>query len=223
MGKRRIGIFGGSFDPPTKGHLHIAEHLLDSDVVDEVMFVPAYKSYHGKTYGATPKQRIDMLVLLCESSKYSKTGKLSISDFEIIHKLTGGTYEYVSKFFDSIESRDDREDYEFYFIIGMDNAIAITMDIKWRELMDMIPFIVVDRYIVTYDDDNAWFDSEPHQYVHIDDSHKTTSSSEIRRSMKNFEKENIGFSKSFFHMCDANVFAYMLNYELYMTEGVKID
>jgi len=45
MSKTRIGIFGGSFDPPTKGHLHIAEHLLDSDVVDEVMFVPAYKSY----------------------------------------------------------------------------------------------------------------------------------------------------------------------------------
>ena len=82
--------------------------------------------------------------------------------------------------------------------------------------MDMIPFIAVDRYSATYDDDNAWFDSEPHQYVHIDDSHKTTSSSEIRRSMKNFEKENIGFSKSFFNMCDANVFAYMLNHELYM-------
>ena len=223
MSKTRIGIFGGSFDPPTKGHLHIAEHLLDSDVVDEVMFVPAYKSYHGKKYGATSQQRIDMLELLCDSSKYGgDMGALSISDFEITNKLTGGTYEYISKFFDSIKSRDDRDEYEFYFIIGMDNAMVIDTYIKSDDLLNMIPFIVVDRDSVRYhQDSNLWFNSEPHKYVPIDDIHKNTSSSEIRKSMKNFENENIGFSKSFFHMCDVVVFAYMLNYELYMTERLK--
>ena len=58
---KRIGLFGGSFDPPHQGHLEIAESLIRKDIVDQVYFVPAYVSYHNKKYVASAEQRFDMV------------------------------------------------------------------------------------------------------------------------------------------------------------------
>jgi nicotinate-nucleotide adenylyltransferase len=38
---RRIGVFGGTFDPPHVGHLVIAEHAVTQLGLDRVLFVPA--------------------------------------------------------------------------------------------------------------------------------------------------------------------------------------
>ena len=42
---RRIGLFGGSFNPPHLGHLHIAEVLHDALALDEVFLIPAKKDF----------------------------------------------------------------------------------------------------------------------------------------------------------------------------------
>ncbi|TMQ71791.1 MAG: nicotinate-nucleotide adenylyltransferase [Candidatus Eisenbacteria bacterium] len=48
---RRIGLFGGTFDPPHLGHLALAEHARDRLRLDEVRFVPAGQPPHKR--GAT--------------------------------------------------------------------------------------------------------------------------------------------------------------------------
>lgn len=210
MSKIRVGLYGGSFDPPTKGHLSVADELLDKGVLDEVIFVPAYKSYHGKDYNATPQQRRDMLELLIDTS-HTNT-KLSISMFEVDNELTGGTYEYVSKFLDHVSTRDDRDDYEFYFIMGTDNANVIETFIKWKKMIRLIPCITVDRY----DEPpigNEWYVDYPHQYFALSGDHMGTSSSDIRYMLS--EMTNYGLDSEFFDMCSLHVFAYILNYELY--------
>lgn len=214
MNKIRIGLYGGSFDPPTKGHLSVANELLDNGVLDEIIFVPAYKSYHGKDYNATPQQRIEMLELLLDISR--NNDKLSISDFEIKNEMTGGTYEYVSKFLESVSQRDDRDEYEFYFIMGMDNANVIEKFIEWKELIRLIPFVIVDRYgddPIDYD----WFMQYPHKHFSLSGNHMTTSSSKVREMLK--EMTDYGLESEFFDMCSLNVFAYILNYELYEVEN----
>jgi nicotinate-nucleotide adenylyltransferase len=39
--KRRLGVFGGTFDPPHVGHLALAEWALEQLELDRVLFVPA--------------------------------------------------------------------------------------------------------------------------------------------------------------------------------------
>jgi nicotinate-nucleotide adenylyltransferase len=41
---KKIGFFGGSFDPIHLGHLNLAVQLLESGAVDEILFCPAYCS-----------------------------------------------------------------------------------------------------------------------------------------------------------------------------------
>ena len=44
--RRRIGVFGGSFDPPHAGHLHAARAAREAFGLDEVRFVPAARPPH---------------------------------------------------------------------------------------------------------------------------------------------------------------------------------
>ena len=41
---RRIGIFGGSFNPIHNGHLHLAKTAMEQFSLDHVLFMPTYIS-----------------------------------------------------------------------------------------------------------------------------------------------------------------------------------
>jgi nicotinate-nucleotide adenylyltransferase len=51
---RRIGLFGGTFDPPHLGHLALAEHARDLLRLDEVRFIPAGQPPHKRGVRITP-------------------------------------------------------------------------------------------------------------------------------------------------------------------------
>src|SRR5258705_147180 len=51
---RRIGLFGGTFDPPHLGHLALAEHARDRLRLDEVRFIPAGQPPHKRGVRITP-------------------------------------------------------------------------------------------------------------------------------------------------------------------------
>jgi nicotinate-nucleotide adenylyltransferase len=51
---RRIGLFGGTFDPPHLGHLALAEHARDRLRLDEVRFIPAGQPPHKRGQRITP-------------------------------------------------------------------------------------------------------------------------------------------------------------------------
>ena len=48
MKMRRIGIFGGTFNPPHTGHLIVAESVCELLKLDKLFFVPSYISPHKK-------------------------------------------------------------------------------------------------------------------------------------------------------------------------------
>lgn len=61
---RRVGIFGGTFDPVHLGHLVLAEQCREQGRLDEVWFVPSARPPHKLGRPLTPfGQRIEMLSL----------------------------------------------------------------------------------------------------------------------------------------------------------------
>ena len=66
LAAERLGWFGGSFDPPHRGHLHVARTAMVSAGLDHVVWVPAAVSPH-KTSGRGPAPgavRAELLELL---------------------------------------------------------------------------------------------------------------------------------------------------------------
>jgi nicotinate-nucleotide adenylyltransferase len=60
----RIGIFGGTFDPPHYGHLIVAEQAREQAALDQVWFIPSARPPHKVERQITPfDRRAEMLSL----------------------------------------------------------------------------------------------------------------------------------------------------------------
>lgn len=58
---KRIGILGGTFDPPHYGHLILAELAADSLALDRVLFVPAADPPHKGALRSSAEHRVAMV------------------------------------------------------------------------------------------------------------------------------------------------------------------
>jgi nicotinate-nucleotide adenylyltransferase len=60
----RLGVLGGTFDPPHVGHLLAASDACEALSLDKLLFVPAkVPPYKARTVQASPEQRLCMLEL----------------------------------------------------------------------------------------------------------------------------------------------------------------
>ncbi len=116
---KKIGIFGGSFDPIHKGHLAIAKAAYEDFSLDEVWFIPAGHSPNKKEADMTSAEvRFEMTTLAIKDSPYFKA-----SDFEMRAEGTSYTYLTLTRL------KELHPNTEFYFIMGADSLDYFE---KWR-------------------------------------------------------------------------------------------
>lgn len=76
---KRLGVFGGTFDPIHCGHMVLADQLREAFSLDRVMFVPANRSPHKPGYRpAAAKHRLKMVELAVRGCR-----SFTVSDLEI--------------------------------------------------------------------------------------------------------------------------------------------
>ena len=129
----KIGIFGGSFNPPHKMHVHIAKKLINKHYVDKVIFVPTGSKYKYKNNLLPDKYRFDMLQLIV-----NKDVNLSVSDFELKDNVVY-TYQTLNYF------KDKNECAEIYFICGADNLSYIDEWMNGEDILRNYKILVVER------------------------------------------------------------------------------
>jgi|SRR5690625_1371480 len=165
---RKIGLFGGTFDPPHIGHLNIAKHVLTELSLDEIWFIPTYEPPHKQKASASPKQRLDMLKLLIDG----------YNDFHITtieYDMKGKSYTI-----DTIKQiKNDFPTDQFYFIIGGDMVDYLPNWYKIDELMTLIEFVGIERKGFQINDESNI------TIVEMDEIN--VSSTEIRNQIKNNE------------------------------------
>ena len=60
-GKKRVGVFGGTFDPVHAGHLAVARQAASEVLLDQIIFIPAADPPHKTETAASYKHRVAML------------------------------------------------------------------------------------------------------------------------------------------------------------------
>ena len=135
-GPRRIGIFGGTFDPPHVGHLIAAIDARDVLELDEVRFVVANVPWQKVGERAiTPAE--DRLALV-EAAIAGVPG-LTVSDQEI---RRGGP-SYTADTLADLTASDP--DAELFVILGVDAATGFTTWERYEQVAELARLVVVDR------------------------------------------------------------------------------
>lgn len=121
MRKRKIGVFGSAFNPPTRGHIDAVEQAMKK--FDEVWLFPSFAHPHGKK--PIPfNDRIDMLkeLIVDLDLKNIVVSDLEKDCFEFMNKEYLYTYDLLKY----LSNRFPQN--KFTFICGSDNASAE----KWQ-------------------------------------------------------------------------------------------
>ena len=134
--KRRVALYGGTFDPVHLGHLEVARRVAELFEIERVLFVPAQIAPHKLTRAVTaPLHRYAMLVLASQNDP-----QLLVSTFELDtpdrHYTVDTIAHFQSSFGDSTE---------LFFIMGADSWSEITTWRDWERLLTMTSHIVVTR------------------------------------------------------------------------------
>jgi len=132
---KRIGIIGGSFNPPHYAHLFMGIEALYRFNLEKVLFIPANIPPHKEENLISAYHRLKMVELAIESEK-----KFQVSDMEI---RRGG----ISYTIDTLRDlkREYDEGWEIYFIAGSDSALDLP---NWREpeaILKLCTFTVFER------------------------------------------------------------------------------
>lgn len=132
---KKVGILGGTFDPPHIGHLFIAEEVRLALKLSEVWFIPSYGQPHKNQAEAMPSDRLEMTRLATTSNP-----NFTVNPIEI--NRLGKSYT-----FDTIETLKKKHPaVKFYFIIGADMVENLPKWYKISELMQRVTFVGVTRY-----------------------------------------------------------------------------
>ena len=173
--KVKVAILGGAFDPITKGHIQVAQFVLDSSkTFDEVWLMPCYQHMHGKEM-VSPHLRLEMCSLACKND-----GRIKVFDYEMRNKLAGETYHTMKRLFDEDFAKDQ---YDFSLIIGMDNANHFDTWVNFEDLERMMRFVVVPRTGEERDSGTDWYLKPPHIFLRADKPLMEVSSSMVREEL----------------------------------------
>ncbi len=126
----KIGIYGGTFDPPHLGHMKAAQWAMDLLELDKLLFIPAKQPPH-KTLAAnapTPEQRLEMTRILADG--LLMPDRVEVDDLEL-HR------EGVSYTSDTLrELRWRYPEDELWLLMGTDMFLTLQ---SWHE-----PHVIVD-------------------------------------------------------------------------------
>lgn len=137
MKPARIAVFGGSFDPPHRGHLAIAAAAADRFALDEVLFAPAGRQpLKQEGAVATFDQRLAMVTLACAADPRFTPSTLDAPHPDGSRNYTIDTLRTAAEAYPGAE---------LFALAGADSFHTLNQWREPRELLLAAQWIVVSR------------------------------------------------------------------------------
>lgn len=130
----KILLFGGTFDPPHKGHMNNLQAAMDCVQPDKVIVMPAGIPPHKKASTTDAALRLAM----CECFT-ALSPKVEVSDWEIRQ----GGRNYSVNTVEMLHSRYPAD--SLYMCVGSDMLLGFTRWYRWQDILRMTALVVESR------------------------------------------------------------------------------
>tara|TARA_S200000501_G_scaffold377437_1_gene435840 strand:- start:20959 stop:21636 length:678 start_codon:yes stop_codon:yes gene_type:complete len=134
-GIKRIGVFGGTFDPVHLGHMGSAKALLAAQNLDQIYFMPCQQHPHDKQPMANAEQRLAMLNLAVQGQS-----SFSVDDRELARSGKSFTVDSL------IDIREEvGEQAVLIFLLGSDAFAEFHRWQRWEAIFSLANVAVIER------------------------------------------------------------------------------
>ena len=131
--KKKIGILGGTFDPPHRGHLQISIEAKKKYKINSIIWAVTKKNPFKKKSLFTLKKRILLAKNLTYKKKY-----ISVRFYE--DKINSNKTIDLINFI-----KQKYNNYQLYYLMGADSLISFHKWHKWRSISSKCNILVFDR------------------------------------------------------------------------------
>lgn len=129
--KNKILIFGGTFNPIHNGHLILAEHCINEEGFDKVVFIPTMNPYYKDTLDFDT--RLKML-------------KMAIKDNDkFVYSSIENKYNLEGKLYLILEKISELSDDDITILIGSDSLMNLDWWYKIDEILKNYKILVLKR------------------------------------------------------------------------------
>lgn len=130
-----IAVFGGSFNPPHLGHLHLVQSVIESLKIDKMLIMPVKTPPHkAADEMAGEHHRLNMCRLA-----FLKISGCEISDMEI--KSEGKSYTVLTM----RKLKELYPDDNLFFVMGSDMLLTFKQWFEWQEILSLCTLICISR------------------------------------------------------------------------------
>lgn len=132
---KKVGIYGGTFDPIHCGHLILSREALEKLALDQIIFVPAAISPHKINMSpADPSVRAEMLRAAIEGET-----QFCLDELELERPTPSFTFDTMK------ELKKRHPHHQFFYLIGSDNLPRLNTWHRIAELRELVQFVVLHR------------------------------------------------------------------------------
>ena len=132
----RIGIYGGSFDPPHLGHRHLAETAINDLLLDQLRILPAGIAPHKlpAENTAPSETRLEMCRLAFDDLE-----RVEVSNLEVLRKGPSYTIDTLE------EIRRQNPEARLVLLLGTDMLLTMEQWYRYRQILEMAELAVLPR------------------------------------------------------------------------------
>jgi nicotinate-nucleotide adenylyltransferase len=135
-GMRRIGLFGGSFDPVHRGHLALAEAALEGVALDQILWIPAGHPWQKSRRLAPAEDRASMIEIAIAHEP-----RFRLERIELNRAGPSYTLDTVTE----LQAAASMLRAEWFLLIGQDQYARLSTWHGWRKLVQRVTFAVAAR------------------------------------------------------------------------------
>jgi nicotinate-nucleotide adenylyltransferase len=131
---RRVGMFGGAFDPPHVAHRELAEAALDQLGLDVLHILPTGQAWHK----ARPLSKAEHRLAMCELA-FGDLLKVRIDPRETLRSGPSYTADTLA------ELAEEYPGAALYMVIGADQLLVFKTWVRWAEVLELATLAVAQR------------------------------------------------------------------------------
>ena len=135
---KRIGVFGGAFDPPHNAHVTLASAAREQFALDALNIIPTGQAWHKTRALSAPRHRLAMARLAFEHLP-----RIVVDDREL--QRTGPSFTI-----DTLQAlQAENPQAQLYLVIGADQFAAFGQWCRWQEILQIAIICIAGRAIGT--------------------------------------------------------------------------